>query len=69
MLIDKLTALIGASNRVRAFPELAAGEKTALGLLNRVSRARLDLAHGLDDEEPADLGGEIGHGARSSAAR
>ena len=31
-----------ASNRVRAFPELAAGEEAALGLINRVSRARLD---------------------------
>ena len=59
-LVDKLTALTGASNRVRAFPELEAGEETALGLLNRVSRARLTLAHALDDEEPSDLGGEIG---------
>jgi tetratricopeptide (TPR) repeat protein len=59
-LIDKLTALTGASNRVRAFPELEAGEQEALGLLNRISRARLKLAHALDDEEPGDLGGEIG---------
>ena len=28
-LIDKLTALVGASNRVRAFPELEAGEEAA----------------------------------------
>jgi tetratricopeptide (TPR) repeat protein len=59
-LIDKLTALTQASNRVRAFPELEAGEETALGLLNRVSRARLTIAHALDDAEPGDLGGEIG---------
>ena len=59
-LVEKLTALMFAPTRVRAFPELAAGEQTALGLLNRVSRARLTLAHGLDDSEPQDLSGEVG---------
>jgi hypothetical protein len=51
---------MGASNRVRAFPELEAGETAALSLLNRVSRARLTIAHQLDREESGDLGGEIG---------
>jgi tetratricopeptide (TPR) repeat protein len=60
LLIDKLNALVGASNRVRAFPELQAGEEAALSLLNRVSRARLTIAKALDDEEPGDLGGEMG---------
>ena len=60
MLIEKLHALIGASNRVRAFPELLAGEEIALGLINRLSKARLEIAKGLDEEEPGDLGGEIG---------
>jgi len=59
-LVDKLTALTGASNRVRAFPELEAGETAALGLVNRIARTRLALAHALDGDEPADLGGEIG---------
>jgi tetratricopeptide (TPR) repeat protein len=59
-LIDKLTTIINASNRVRAFPELLAGEERALGLINRISRARLEIARGLDREEPGDLGGEIG---------
>ncbi len=59
-LIDKLLALTEASNRVRAFPELAAGEERALGLINRISRARNEVAHGLDAEEPGELGGEIG---------
>ncbi len=59
-LIDKLTALVGAANRVRAFPELESGEEAALALVNRVSRARLTLAKALDSEEPGDLGGEIG---------
>src|SRR5208283_1268888 len=57
-LVDKLTALVSASNRVRAFPELEAGEEIALALLNRVSRARLTIAKALDGEEPPDLGGE-----------
>jgi tetratricopeptide (TPR) repeat protein len=59
-LIEKLTALTGASNRVRAFPELEAGEQAALSLANHVSHARLTIAHGLDDQEPGDLRGEIG---------
>jgi tetratricopeptide (TPR) repeat protein len=58
-LIARLNALIGASNRVRAFPELLAGEELALGLINRLSRARLDLAKGLDEEEPGNLQGDI----------
>jgi tetratricopeptide (TPR) repeat protein len=60
MLVDKLLSLMGASNRVRAFPELEAGETAALSLLNRVSRARLLIAHQLDREEPNDLAGEAG---------
>lgn len=58
-LIDKLNIMLSASNRVRVFPELAAGEETALGLLNRLSRMRLMIARGLDDEEPRALEGEI----------
>ena len=58
-LIRRLNALIGASNRVRAFPELLAGEEMALGLLNRLSKSRLELAKGLDDEEPSSLSGDI----------
>ncbi|HEY1958479.1 MAG TPA: tetratricopeptide repeat protein [Polyangiaceae bacterium] len=58
-LIRRLNALIGASNRVRAFPELLAGEEMALGLLNRLSKSRLELAKGLDDEEPGSLSGDI----------
>jgi tetratricopeptide (TPR) repeat protein len=60
LLVDKLTALTGAANRVRAFPELQAGEETALMLINRIGHAQLEIARGLDDEEPGDLGGEIG---------
>ncbi len=58
-IVDTLSALTMASNRVRAFPELAAGEQTALGLLNRIGRARLTLAKALDEEEPGDVTGEL----------
>lgn len=59
-MVDRLTALTQTATRVRAFPELEAGERTALGLLNRLSRARLALAHQLDEDEPSELGGEVG---------
>ncbi len=59
MLVDKLNTIIGAANRARAFPDLLAGQERALGLLNRVARARLELAKGLDSEEPSILSGEI----------
>jgi tetratricopeptide (TPR) repeat protein len=59
-LIDKLNIILNASNRVRAFPELMAGEQQALSLLNRISRTRAMIARGMDDEEPAELPGEIG---------
>ena len=60
-LVEKLTAVISDTNRarVRAFPDLRAGEETALTLLNRLARDRLAVARELDAEEPSDLGGEI----------
>jgi tetratricopeptide (TPR) repeat protein len=58
-LIDKLSIILNASNRVRAFPELLAGEERALSLLNRIAKMRLMLARGLDDEEPRNLEGDI----------
>lgn len=61
ILIEKLNALTRAKNRVRAFPELLAGEQLTLGLINRLSRARLSLARGLDMEEGSgELSGDIG---------
>ena len=58
-LIDKLNIILNASNRVRAFPELQAGEERALALLNRISKMRLQIAKGMDDEEPRELQGDI----------
>jgi hypothetical protein len=59
LLIDKLNIILNATNRVRAFPELQAGEERALSLLNRLSKMRLAIAKGMDDEEPRDLQGDI----------
>ena len=59
ILIERLNALTGAANRVRAFPELLAGETLALGLINRISHARVELARGMDSEENSSVSGEI----------
>ena len=67
-LIDKLNIILSASNRVRAFPELQAGEEKALSLINRISRMRLLLAKGLDDAEPQELSGEIGQARQQRRA-
>jgi hypothetical protein len=58
-ILERLRGLMGAANRVRLFPELLAGEEQAVRLLNRVSRARLELSKGLDASEQAAVTGEI----------
>jgi tetratricopeptide (TPR) repeat protein len=58
-LAERLSVLAHAANRVRAFPELLAGEERALGLLNQVTRARLEIAKGLDDDEAENVAGEL----------
>jgi tetratricopeptide (TPR) repeat protein len=59
VLVEKLMSVVTSPSRVRAFPELKAGEEQAVGLLNRLARARVELARGMDDQEPAQIGGEI----------
>jgi tetratricopeptide (TPR) repeat protein len=59
-IIEKLGAIVNSSNRVRAFPELRAGEEKALGLLNRIALARLSLGRGMDEVDDSSLSGEIG---------
>jgi tetratricopeptide (TPR) repeat protein len=59
-MIEKLNAVVASTNRVRAFPELKAGEEKALGLINRIGVARLALGQGMDEVEPSGLSGEIG---------
>ncbi len=58
-LIDRLSVILSATNRVRAFPELAAGEEKALSLLNRLGIMRAQIAKGLDEAEPQVLTGDI----------
>ncbi|HEU4410515.1 MAG TPA: tetratricopeptide repeat protein [Polyangiaceae bacterium] len=58
-LIFKLRTVLGASNKVRAFPELKAGDEKLVQLLNRVALARGTVAEGLDDAEPREVSGEL----------
>jgi len=58
-LVEKLGVLTNAPNRIRAFPELKAGEQRALALLNALMRARVTLAEGLDDIESNSVEGEM----------
>lgn len=59
-MIRKLSVVMSSSNRVRAFPDLKAGEERALGLVNRIAVARLSIGQGLDVVEESALSGEIG---------
>ncbi len=59
ILVAKLNAILTSGARVRAFPELKAGDERALSLLNRVTQARLTVAQGLDDAEPSAVSGEL----------
>lgn len=58
-LVAKLRVLLNAPNRVRAFPDLKAGDERALQLLNRISMARVTVGEGLDDAEPREVSGEL----------
>ena len=58
-MIGKLRAVLAASNRVKAFPELRAGDERALLLINRITQARGVLATGLDDADGSLGSGEL----------
>jgi tetratricopeptide (TPR) repeat protein len=58
-LVEKLGVLMSAPNRIKAFPELRAGEQRALGIINSLMKARVALAEGLDELEDGKLAGEI----------
>jgi tetratricopeptide (TPR) repeat protein len=59
-MIEKLNAVLSSPNRVRAFPELKAGEEKAIALENRVGLARLSLGEGLDNVDEGSLSGDVG---------
>jgi tetratricopeptide (TPR) repeat protein len=57
--VERLSAALAATNRVRAFPELKIGEEKALSLLNAVTMARKRIADGLDKVEDPGASGDI----------
>jgi tetratricopeptide (TPR) repeat protein len=59
-MVEKLSAVLSSPNRVRAFPELKAGEERAISLENRLALARLSLGQGMDDSAEGPLSGEVG---------
>lgn len=60
-MVAKLRAVLAAPNRVKAFPELRAGDERSLLLLNRITQSRGLLAQGLDDASgSSDVAGELG---------
>ncbi len=59
-LSERLTFVMNSAGRVRAFPELKAGEQAAIGVINGLMRARATLGQGLDDVEPSDVPAELG---------
>lgn len=67
-LSGRLQAILEGGNRVRAFPELLAGEQQLVGLLNRLGGARAAVAAGLDREEPSQVQGEL-HTTREERRR
>ena len=58
-LVSKLRTIMNSSGRSKAFPELRAGQREALGAINGLMRARVMLAQGLDEEEEESLSGQI----------
>jgi tetratricopeptide (TPR) repeat protein len=58
-LIERLNALLSSPNRVRAFPELKAGEEKGLALLNRIAGTRLSIGRAMDEVDDGALAGEI----------
>jgi tetratricopeptide (TPR) repeat protein len=57
-LASRLNAVLNVSTRAKAFPEIRAALEHVMSLANRLSRARLSLASGLD-EVAGDVSGEL----------
>jgi len=58
-LVSQLTALLGSSARANAFPQLRTAIESTLAAANRVTSARLILAHGLDEFAQAGVPAEL----------
>jgi tetratricopeptide (TPR) repeat protein len=48
-MIERLNAVLGSPNRIRALPNLKNAAERGLGLLNSIAMARMQLAHGMDE--------------------
>ncbi|MEP7050370.1 MAG: tetratricopeptide repeat protein [Pseudomonadota bacterium] len=58
-LASKLSAVLGVSSRVKAFPEIRFQLQQVLSLSNKLTRARGTLAEGMDDAANNNVGGEL----------
>jgi hypothetical protein len=58
-IVKKLNTVMNSPGRSKAFPELRAGQQTAIGAIHGLMRARVTLAKALDDQESSSLSGEI----------
>lgn len=59
-MVERLTAILNSTARVRAFPELKTALERSLGILNRTAMARLTLAAGLEEVDDGALSGDVG---------
>lgn len=59
-LAVKLNAVLSVPTRIKAFPELRGGLQHAMSLTNKLAKARLLLAEGMDDVADSSPGGELG---------
>lgn len=58
-LVSQLTALLGSSARANAFPQLRIAIESTLAAANRITSARVILAHGLDELAQAGVPAEL----------
>lgn len=59
-LAVKLNAVLSVPTRVKAFPELRSGLQYSMALLNKLAKARVTLAEGMDDVADDGVSGELG---------
>ncbi len=59
-LAVKLDAVLSVPTRAKAFPELRNGIQYSMSLMNKLAKARVTLAEGMDDVGESGAGGELG---------
>jgi tetratricopeptide (TPR) repeat protein len=59
-LAVKLDAVLSVPTRAKAFPELRNGIQYSMSLMNKLAKARVTLAEGMDDVGQGNPGGELG---------